>query len=628
MDWGQIYTAIKKDPILTTVIGGLILAGLLWLFWRIFRRKSDGPRPSPQEARADRNRQAMLDKVRAIWITDFLEQSLEKEARVALDLQEDTGAVTRALQLRSPSTHRLPQEKHIIDVYDEQDDHLLILGNPGSGKTTLLLELTRNLLDRANQDSRHPIPVVFPLSSWAEHRRPLADWLVEELHQRYDVSHAIGQAWVERKELLLLLDGLDEVAEAHRADCVEAINSFRQGRGLLPLVVCCRSKDYEAIGKKLQLKGAVEVQPLTRDQVNTYLRQLGDRLAGLRRAIGDNDPLRLILDTPLMLHIMTLAYEGQSDVTLDVGGSEEERRGHLFETYVDRMFARRKVKTPYSRPQTLHWLAWLASQMVQQSQTMFYIEGLQPDWLPQEQHWRFRLGAGLVGGPVFGLIGGLVFGLAFGLTGGLVFGLIGLVFGFGVGLGKRINIAETVRWSWSDARLGVGLIGGLGVGLVFGLGGGFDVGLGVGLGGGLVLIILGGLSLGELETKTVPNQGMRRSARNALVFGLGVGLSLGLGVGLSFGLIGGLGFGLIGGLIGGLGGGLIVGLESGGKACLQHFALRFLLVWNGSAPWSYPAFLDSAVDRLFLRKVGGGYVFIHRMLLEYFAGLDASVERE
>jgi hypothetical protein len=27
-------------------------------------------------------------------------------------------------------------------------------------------------------------------------------------------------------------------------------------------------------------------------------------------------------------------------------------------------------------------------------------------------------------------------------------------------------------------------------------------------------------------------------------------------------------------------------------------------------------------DRILLRKVGGGYIFIHRYLLEYFAGLE------
>jgi len=32
-------------------------------------------------------------------------------------------------------------------------------------------------------------------------------------------------------------------------------------------------------------------------------------------------------------------------------------------------------------------------------------------------------------------------------------------------------------------------------------------------------------------------------------------------------------------------------------------------------------FLDYCVDRIFLRRVGGGYIFIHRLLQEHFAVL-------
>jgi predicted lipid-binding transport protein (Tim44 family) len=120
-----------------------------------------------------------------------------------------------------------------------------------------------------------------------------------------------------------------------------------------------------------------------------------------------------------------------------------------------------------------------------------------------------------------------------------------------------------------------------------------------------------GLSFGEIETRDIPNQGIHRSAWNALVFGLGFGLVGGLVGGLSLGLVGGLSLGLASGLGG--------GLKAGGKACLDHLALRLLLVRSGLIPWNYVKFLDYAADRILLRKVGGGYTFIHRMLLEYFA---------
>jgi hypothetical protein len=39
-------------------------------------------------------------------------------------------------------------------------------------------------------------------------------------------------------------------------------------------------------------------------------------------------------------------------------------------------------------------------------------------------------------------------------------------------------------------------------------------------------------------------------------------------------------------------------------------------------PLNYPRFLDYAYDRILLRKVGGGYIFVHRLLQDYFASLD------
>ena len=95
----------------------------------------------------------------------------------------------------------------MVDVFDDMERALLILGQPGAGKTTLLLELADELLNRAARDATHPIPVVFPLSTWAESRRPFAEWLVDELSRTdgsYCIGRKLGQDWVERDQILPL----------------------------------------------------------------------------------------------------------------------------------------------------------------------------------------------------------------------------------------------------------------------------------------------------------------------------------------------------------------------------------------------------------------------------------------
>jgi hypothetical protein len=204
---------------------------------------------------------------------------------------------------------------------------------------------------------------------------------------------------------------------------------------------------------------------------------------------------------------------------------------------------------------------WLARSMHQRSLSEFHLDRLTPQWLPTPTQQRLvtlipGLTAGLFGGLFGGLVNGLVSGLGVGLAGGLFGGLFG---------GPL-----------------VGLVLGLGVGLVF----------------GLVEGLVAGLVVGLVDERFTPNEGIRRSARHALVVGLSGGLFSGLVVGL------------------------LIGLRTGGLACLQHLVLRVLLVSNGFAPLRYVRFLDEATGRLFLRRAGSGYLFVHRLLLDYLAQLN------
>jgi hypothetical protein len=103
---------------------------------------------------------------------------------------------------------------------------------------------------------------------------------------------------------------------------------------------------------------------------------------------------------------------------------------------------------------------------------------------------------------------------------------------------------------------------------------------------------------------------------NAIRIGLLAAIVIGVIVGLTMGLIAGVDMGLVTGVV--------IGMYFGGFACIQHLILRFMLWHSGAMPRDYARFLDYCAERIFLRKVGGGYIFIHRMLMEYFASLDSN----
>jgi hypothetical protein len=178
--------------------------------------------------------------------------------------------------------------------------------------------------------------------------------------------------------------------------------------------------------------------------------------------------------------------------------------------------------------------------------------------------------------------------------------------------------------------------------LVFGLYGGLryggSFGLHFGLVGGLVSIVViylfsylpfGLTTKEEVEsTHPHPNQGIWRSAWSGLRIGVVGALIIGIVSGLGVGVVGGVSKALLLGTFLGFLGGLDLALGTGGKACLQHATLRWLLWRSGAVPWNYVRFLNSAAELSLLRKVGGGYTFVHRLLLEHFALLGLASQQD
>jgi len=645
----------------------------------------------------------MLEKVYNFWIKGVLENSLHGAALIELGVSEKRDAINHpwnTLLKHDDYAEDIQIGTGIASLFDRMSGELLILGQPGSGKTTMLLELGRRLIEYAQEDVAQPIPVVFNLSSWADERKPIADWLVDELNTKYQVPRKVGEHWVNNDKLLLLLDGLDEVNIDHRNDCVVAINGYRSEHGLTKVAICSRIADYEALAARLRLQGAVLIQPLSTDQIDSYLASFGDSLAGVREAIRQDSELCELAETPLMLSIMALAYRNVKATELITTSSSEEKRDKLFDTYVHRMFERKVQTNDYSQAETVNWLSWLASNMVARAQTIFLIERLQPDWLDSDIDKRkFDRRVRLIGGGIFGLLvgipsglaisiavnllvgiimgigitislalgawhtrgrnfnlkGGLSFGFAFGVTFGIPSLIIsniisGIVTGFTSGLGlalvfvyagkrllgsrkneDKIEIVETLNWSGKKllegipymlaASIAVGITVGTTGALIYGVEIGVIAGLTAGFAAGIATIIPFGIVSGEVDNRTIPNQGVFRSVKNAALIAIVVASTSGIPSGLILSTFDGAWVGFFTGLSVALACAIFVWFQFGGRTLIKHVVLRKLLQNAGRIPDNYAAFLDYAVSRVFLRRVGGGYIFIHRMLLEYFASL-------
>lgn len=358
----------------------------------------------------------LLKNVQTTWIKGVLERSVHQAALLDLGMEIRDEAVDNPwrMVMEAPDKTRevLPHGKKIKDIFYEANGLLLILGEPGSGKTTTLLQLARDLIAEVDPTFTQPVPVILNLSTWINKEQPLNEWLGAELNSKYRLPKKNGQKWLEERRILPLLDGLDEVRIENRTACVEEINQFVKDYGL-QAVVCSRIQDYTVLDVRLGFYRAVYLQPLKPEQVDDYLNYAGDKLTSLHDTLQTDEALKSMAQSPLILNIMSLAYQNTSAEALSdpALNSNEARRRHLFDTYVARMFKRKAGERLYDDEQTKQWLSWLARNLQNHNQEMFLIESLEPSWL-QTRLWDAlyflvsRFVSGLMIGPIISLTNG------------------------------------------------------------------------------------------------------------------------------------------------------------------------------------------------------------------------------
>jgi hypothetical protein len=151
--------------------------------------------------------------------------------------------------------------------------------------------------------------------------------------------------------------------------------------------------------------------------------------------------------------------------------------------------------------------------------------------------------------------------------------------------------------------------------------------------------LLGGLTAGTIETTQLTNRGIRNSLKKSIYAGIIVGgfvalLNLVLTlISYRFNRLIGSTYGvqqlvvsdlLQGYLVGWLTLGMMGALWYGGMDLIKHYSLRLVLYLNGNGPRRFDTFLDYAVKLGFMYRIGGGYIFIHSLLRDYFVELFAT----
>jgi DNA-binding ferritin-like protein (Dps family) len=272
-------------------------------------------------------------------------------------------------------------QKELIDVVLTHR-YVLILGQPGAGKTTLLLETAMALLSKAKQD-KIAIPVIFNLSSWRKEYTNFSKWLIDMLVEGNGFSKKLAEEALLKKQILPLLDGLDELGlsftekkdrEILRSQCLVAINQFLNEHNPKYMVICSRIDEYKTIADNAPVKAEILVKPLTIEQIENalkpraenpnieYLRPHANITAAqnilylLKNTPSVSDTLKV----PFYFHLATQVFDNQI-ISEKLPANKDDFEKYLVETFVAKKFKSERKKTLWSTLRLKKWLMFLAS---------------------------------------------------------------------------------------------------------------------------------------------------------------------------------------------------------------------------------------------------------------------------
>lgn len=408
----------------------------------------------------NQNRTTMISRVHGFWIKGYLTDSLDKlgHMEVFYEFHESSQTNHWIAPETRPDNSIAHSIKSLVKFFDEYGRSLLVIGEPGSGKTIKLLELAEEFISEAKKHYESPIPVVLKLSTWAEKQTNLTDWIVEELNQKYKVPNQVGRNWVEQNELLLLLDGLDEVGEEHTQECAAAIKSFKEDHGLTGLIVTCRNSAFLRLANELVFPLVLQLTPLEQTQVRRFLRNNGLTSQTINMLLQVQETSELT-KTPLDLSILTRTIKENPNL---IGKILLSSNAHslLYENYVETLLKHRSVlgiNSTLASDQVKYFLSWLSQNLKKHNQAIFIIENIQPSWLEKSNASvknKFFMFSRIMGGVIAGLAISLSylfykmlydFNVAFGDESKNTIVVIAFLFSFGILCGLIIGLLDTYR---------------------------------------------------------------------------------------------------------------------------------------------------------------------------------------
>lgn len=263
---GPIDATWQRQPRLQQVYVDLhttTSGGLLVVYYRL--------RLTPEQIK-------LVEQVFAELNRDVVDAKLDAKGPIKIAdgiLIDDLKQIDQVLKIEEGTFGAVLTEQLSVLEAIHFNHQLVLLGDPGGGKSTLTRRLAGVLASQAvtNRDAaeatwlteliqvwgRWLLPVRVVLSRWAQHltagsqgtAADLIDECVRLLGQTAEVrglkDHLLIRLTANPTTVLILLDGLDEVAdENRRATLLRAVKHFSERYTAVPLLITCRIRPWQA----------------------------------------------------------------------------------------------------------------------------------------------------------------------------------------------------------------------------------------------------------------------------------------------------------------------------------------------------------------------------------------------